>query len=870
MTDAGRLSRPTTPKVYVFTTPHDKAREWVGPREGVGVVKVGYTTKENVEDRIWQQFPTKTADKQPFEVLLAEPAVTDDGRAFTDKDLHKALKRAGCHNVNGEWFEATLDEIRAAILQVQTGERVDTSRLNQFAPRPEQQAAIDVTSAYFRQYPKERDGKAPHFLWNAKMRFGKTFTAYQLAKEMGWKRILVLTYKPAVKNAWREDLESHVDFADWQFLDADGDFFDLNEERPIVWFASFQDVLGRASDGSIKERNEAIHLEDWDVVILDEYHFGAWRDEAKGLYANEAGRRKEVTASEELEDVGDIVEAGFTEETFPLTASHYLYLSGTPFRALSNGEFTEDQIFNWTYPDEQAAKQAWDPANGPNLYAELPEMVMLTYQLPPAIRAIAEAGDVNEFDLSEFFRATSETVGKGQTAARFKYETAVQGWLDLLRGQYVPEIAHQIVDGVRPPLPFEDARLLDALRHTIWFLPNVASCEAMAELLARPHNRAFYGQYEVVLAAGSHVGTGAAALPPVLEAIANPMRTKTITLTCGKLMTGVTVAPWTGIFMLRSMNSPETYFQSAFRVQSPWALPQVDPTGGESKVIIKDRCYVFDYDPNRALRQVSDYATRLTGATAQTMEQSVADFLHFLPVLCYDGYSLQELKAGELLDIVAAGTASTMLARRWQSARLVNVDNAALARLAADPDLVASLEQIESFRHLSNDVSRVINSEKALDAKKRDKPDMDKQEKKEYDAERTKNNKWRKELRENLLKFLARVPIFMYLTDKREETLVDVIRNQDPALFTRVTGLTVHDFDRLVDLGVFNADAMNAAIFAFRRFEEASLIYAGGRTLNPDDVVGGFTETERRGDIEDRLASGSTVEAKASILGCNL
>ncbi|MEI2702577.1 MAG: hypothetical protein V9E83_09280 [Baekduia sp.] len=208
------------------------------------------------------------------------------------------------------------------------------------------------------------------------MRFGKTFTTYQLAQEMGWNRVLVLTYKPAVQASWREDLLSHVDFEGWQFVDrsttparsatrpADG-------PDPLVWFASFQDLIGKTADGEVKAHNEAIHLVDWDCIVLDEYHFGAWRDGARDLY--DPTDTKLAEAEEPDEQV--------TEEDIGLNADHYLYLSGTPFRAITNGEFTEDQIFNWTYPDEQREKAQWDSARGQNPYIDLPQMKMYCYEM---------------------------------------------------------------------------------------------------------------------------------------------------------------------------------------------------------------------------------------------------------------------------------------------------------------------------------------------------------------------------------------------------------------------------------------------------------------------------------------------------------
>ena len=215
-------------------------------------------------------------------------------------------------------------------------------------------------------------------------------------------------------------------------------------------------------------------------------------------------------------------------------------------------------------------------------------------------------------------------------------------------------------------MPFSDARLLNVLSHTFWFLPSVASCHAMRNLLAKKQNR-FYHDYKVIVAAGSAAGIGVAALPPVLEAMDDPLKTKTITLSCGKLTTGVTVKPWTGILMLRNSSSPETYFQAAFRVQSPWTVRNPDGESPNKEQIIKEECYVFDFAPDRALRQIADYSCRLN-VDESNPEKKVEEFISFLPVLAYDGSSMKQIDAAGILDMAMSGTTATLLARRWESA----------------------------------------------------------------------------------------------------------------------------------------------------------------------------------------------------------
>jgi len=474
----------------------------------------------------------------------------------------------------------------------------------------------------------------------------------------------------------------------------------------------------------------------------------------------------------------------------------------------------------------------------------------MTYQLPEKIREIALKSDQNEFSLNEFFKA-KQVSDDGKISYVFEHETQVQQWLNIIRGQdqIFSPIAGQ--DNIKPPIPFEDVRLLSYLNHTFWFLPSVASCKAMAEMLARKNN-VFYHDYVVKVAAGTEAGIGLGALKPVKEAIGNGINTKTITLSCGKLTTGVTIEPWSGIFLLRDTTSPETYFQAAFRVQSPWFLKNSDGLDPHKKEILKPTCYIFDFAPNRALNLISEYSSKLDLNDTGNAEQRVQEFLNFLPVLCYDGSSMQELNAIELLDIAVTGVASTMLAKRWQSSQLIDIGNITLERLLNAPEVMAALEKIEAFRNLSKDISKVITSEKAINKLKKDSIEepLTKGQEKEIEKDEKDNKGFKKQLREKLLKFITRIPVFMYLTDFREEALKDVIMNIEPELFTKVTGLTVNDFEKMCEIGVFNSQNINSAIFAFRRFEEFSLNYVGGKEQSVADIIGGFDSKIRRDELD--------------------
>ena len=813
-----------------------------------GCLKVGYTAVD-VDQRVAQQYPTKRPDGSvPYKIVLREPAMFPDGSVFMDHDVHAVLRKKGIKSVGGEWFECTVKDVQAAIVAVKTGTINAENRTQTFKMRPEQAQAVDKTIAYFKNIEAEGIDRIPKFLWNAKMRFGKTFATYQLAKKMGFNRVLILTFKPAVESAWHDDLTQHVDFDGWQFISRPSNPVEPNmdiqyknacKDRPIVCVGSFQDFLGvDKNTGGIKSKNEWVHTTNWDLVVFDEYHFGAWKENAKNLF--------ESDEDDFDEDLTNYDRGNAYDETWlPITTSHYLFLSGTPFRALNSGEFIEDQIYNWTYSDEQRAKAAWKGADNP--YEALPRMVMMTYKIPDSIQRIAKQGEFDEFDLNVFFSATGK-----EKDARFKYEDYVQKWLDLIRGSYLETSVDELKLGAeKPPMPYSDTRLLNVLSHTLWFLPNVASCYAMANLLAQKQN-AFYHDYKINVCAGTKAGIGLAALEPVQKSMGNPLETKTITLSCGKLTTGVTIKPWTGIFMLRNLKSPETYFQAAFRVQSPWEIA----ADSGKREIVKKECYLFDFALDRALKQISDYSCRLN-VEESNPEKKVGEFISFLPVLAYDGSAMRQVDAGEILDIAMAGTSATLLAKRWESALLVNVDNETLARLMANETAMNALMRIEGFRSLNQDIETIINKSEHVKKAKEEADKLTPKEKKQLSDEEKEYKSKRKQIQEKLIKFATRIPVFMYLTDYREYSLKDVITKLEPALFKKVTGLNLEDFELLVSLNVFNEALMNDAVYKFKRYEDASLSYAGV-DKHAGEAVGLFSTVLSRADYDmmaDQLAS---------------
>ena len=813
--------REVRPRIYAYSI-DDTAHK--------GLLKVGQTTR-NVKQRVAEQ--VKTAAIKNFSIVLDEPAERDDGSIFSDHHVRAALVKKGFDNVLLEWMRCSVKDAKTVLTELRTGQQFTGTHHETFPMRREQAEAMTVTHAYFHSRWAEDTHAVPRFLWNAKMRFGKTFTTYQLARKLRAKRVLVVTFKPAVEDAWLTDLENHADFDGWQYLSksSGSDPTQIDRKKPVVYFGSFQDLLGRDAAGNIKARNDWLHQEKWDLVVFDEYHFGAWRDTAKELFEGEddadAKKEAKLEYAPGLEGVNEDLAVLSEKETefLPITTKAYLYLSGTPFKALATGEFIEEQIFNWTYTDEQRAKAAFAAENPGqwNPYGALPQMRLLTYQMPDELVAIASGGEFDEFDLNAFFEAAGEG-GKAQ----FKHESDVQKWLDIIRGSYAPRAVENLKTGTRPPFPYSDSRLLPYLQHSFWFLPNVAACHAMANLLAEKHN-IFWHDYKRVVAAGASAGIGLEALPPVRQAIGSGFDTKTITFSCGKLTTGVTVAQWSSILMLRNLKSPETYFQAAFRVQSAWSIRNPNGDNPNEEEVLKPICFVFDFAPTRALRQLSEYGIGLS-PNEPNPENAVRDLVAFLPVLAYDGANMTQIDAGGILDIAMAGTSATLLARKWESALLVNVDNDTLRRIMDSPEAMAAVERIEGWRALGdNIIETIINKSEMVKAlkNKAKEEELSAKEKKQLTDEEKEYKSKRKQVQEKLIKFATRIPAFMYLTDFRENTLQDVISKLEPELFLAVTGLTVKDFHLLVRLKVFNTEQMNQAVFAFRRYEDASLRYTG-------------------------------------------
>lgn len=804
-----------------------------------GMIKIGYTTRD-AETRIKEQYPIVTPTKT-WKIIFEESAIRSDGSSFDDHDIHKYLKNKGIKNGEGEWFECSIEDLKAAYIAVKKRELNFENRINDFKMRPEQERAVEKTFKYFNDIKNNEPNCIPKFLWNCKMRFGKTFVSYQLAKKMGFKKVLIMTFKPAILSAWKNDLETHIDFEGWKFVTTNSSQDELesisNSNNPIVCFGSFQDFLQLDKKTQcIKSKNTWVHQTNWDLVIFDEYHFGAWRENAKNLFGKEFSNDEENYYNEDLiQDYDPCNDYNVAE--LPISTQHYLYLSGTPFRALNIGEFIEEQIFTWTYTDEQEAKKNWVGENNP--YESLPRMVMMCYQPPENIIKVATNGEFNEFNLNEFFKANGK-----DNDAKFVHENEVQQWLNLIRG--INNSDSDIINNLKQNkvrMPYHDTRFLDVLQHTLWFLPSVSACFAMKNLLNQNQNK-FYQDYKIIVCAGHKAGIGSEALDKLEKEIDNPVQTKSITLTCGKLTTGVTVKWWTGIFMLRNLSSPETYFQAAFRVQSPWVID----SDSNKKEIMKKECFIFDFSLNRALKQISDYSINLDPEVNEPKKQ-IEKLIQFLPVLAYQGGNMDEIDADKILDFSISSTTATLLAKQWKSNVLINIDNATLTRLLNSTKAIEAISKIEEFRTIKKDIETIISKSQAIRDIKKEASDknLSNDEKKELKETQKEYRSLREKYRAKLIKLITRIPVFMYLTDYREQCLKDVILKLEPALFKKVTGIEISDFELLVSLELFNNSLMNEAIWNFRGYEDKSLEYTGINKQN-NNSVGGWDKVKTNDD----------------------
>lgn len=610
------------PMIYAYITPEiDRHNGWT---------KIGYTEAQTVEERIKQQ--THTADVK-WELGWKRNAQYQDGSGeyFKDHDFHAYLTgKKGIEqeaDKNNEWFHITPAPALEYFNEFASreGDMASSDEGLEYTLRPEQDDAVVDTLAYF------RDG-GTEYLWNAKPRFGKTLSTYDLVRKMDESqdipiKVLVVTNRPSIANSWADDFYKFIGWRGSICFVSDTDSIKgrpgvlsreeyltvLNNlpkgEKPgMVAFESLQGLKGSVYFGGTFDKLKWMSEIEFDLLVVDESQEGVDTEKTDRAFRN-------------------------------IKRKHTLYLSGTPFKALADGRFNASQIYNWTYVDEQRAKADFD-GEGFNVYERLPELSMFTYQMSPMIegelrRGAAIGDDVKDyaFDLNEFF-ATNET-------GAFRHKEDIARFLDALTTQ--------------EKYPFSTPELRDELPHTMWLLDRVASAKALAKMLK---DHPVFGEYEVVVAAGDgrldEDDEAAKAYDKVKRAIAE--NEKTITLSVGQLTVGVTVPEWTGVLMLSNMKSPSSYMQAAFRVQNPYEATVI--RDGKPMRARKERAYVFDFDPARTLIIFDEFANNLSTSTAggagteADRKQHIRELLNFFPVLGEDDEGrMVEIDAQQVLSI---------------------------------------------------------------------------------------------------------------------------------------------------------------------------------------------------------------------------
>lgn len=614
-----QTTKKAMPRCYAYTTPTVP--------DHTGWVKIGYTEQDDVEIRINQQLKTANI---PHKTEWSDIAVFSDGKTyFVDDDFHRYLTKQGIERMKPlpgdrkppEWFKISGDDSYTQFCQFRRDKGIlKTLGSREYTLRDEQSKAVNETYAYFENHEKGE------FLWNAKPRFGKTLATYDLCKRMKTDcgeracNVLIVTNRPAIANSWYDDYV--------KFVGTESGFLFVSEvsalkDKPYVLtrqkfqdsidnnvggcieFVSLQDMKGSVYFGGEYDKLREVRDMSWDLLVIDEAHEGV--DTSK-------------------------TDIAFTQ----IKRKYTLHLSGTPFKALANDKFAEKAIFNWTYADEQRAKENWDYTEGRNPYEDLPRLNLFTYQMSEIIReelkqGIEINGETEEyaFDLNLFFSTKSN--------GDFVYEESVDRFLDALTKQ--------------EKFPFSTPELRAELKHTFWLLDRVDSAKALAKKLS---NHQVFKEYKVVLAAGdgrlSESEETAKSYDKVRSAIDN--NDKTITLSVGQLTTGITVPEWTGVLMLSNIKSPALYMQAAFRSQNPWRYQH------NGELYVKDNAYVFDFDPARTLIIFEEFANDLSSGTSggkgdsDTRKQNVRELLNFFPVIGEDeNGEMIELDAEKVLAI---------------------------------------------------------------------------------------------------------------------------------------------------------------------------------------------------------------------------
>lgn len=882
--------------IYVFRI-NDKAHE--------GLLKIGEATcntDKNPDEilpncnmlnaaakkRINQYTTTAGIAYELLYTELARHYVTKNGQrkleAFSDHDVHKVLERTGIkrhyfdtQNKANEWFKVDLETAKKAINAVKEGRSsLLSSEVSEGKSpiifRPEQADAIRKTIKQFKT--------GNQMLWNAKMRFGKTLTALQVAKECEFRHILILTHRPVVSVGWYEDFEKIFYDTDYVFgSKTKGEDINnlIDTDKKFVYFASMQDLRGSDAVGGKFDKNDEIFLTKWDFVVIDEAHEGTLTKLGQAV----------IDTINEFSDSPKI-----------------LRLSGTPFNLLD--KFKEEEIYTWDYVMEQREKADWYNKHfgDPNPYAALPELQIFTYNLDKLIPGFIDAED-GAFNFREFFRTWTGNVQKdfkpmpdGVKVGEFVHKESVKRFLDLL-----------CMADDKSNYPFSTQEYREYFRHSLWMVPGVKEARALSALL-KEHSVFGSGAFNIVNVAGS--GDEEIDSKDALDAVRrafgdNPDDTYSITLSCGRLTTGVTVPEWTAVFMLAGTfsTSASSYLQTIFRVQSPANI------NGK----VKERCCVFDFAPDRTLKMVAE-AGRLSTKTGKTDNDRriMGEFLNFCPVISVNGSSMQPYNVDRLLQQLKKAYTDRVVRNGFDDKHIYNdnllkLDDIELADFEELKKIVGTSKQTEKVKEID------INNQGFTDEEYEELERIEKKPKKERTPEEIALLEEKKKKRDNAQKAMSilrgvsiRIPLLIYgaevPVDKEitVDNFVDLIDESSWNEFmpTGVTKATYEKFSKYYEQDVFvaagrqirnmalAADELSpdervkkiAAQFAMFKNPDKETVLTPWRVVNMhmSDCLGGycfynedFTETIEEPRYVDRgkVTEETFANTKAQILEIN-
>ena len=675
-----------------------------------------------------------------YDLLYTELTIYNRGglRSFNDKEVHNVLERSGIKkkvfdtvNKANEWFITDLETVKRAIAAVKEGRNSlsSTEITREYSPivfRPEQQEAISKTKKQFK--------KGNQMLWNAKMRFGKTLSALQVVKDMEFQRTLILTHRPVVDAGWFEDFgKIFYDRKDFAYGSKNnGESFSSLEWRAeshglhYVYFASMQDLRGSELVGGNFDKNNEVFATDWDLIIVDEAHEGTQTELGKAV-------------------MGELVK----EQT------KVLRLSGTPFNLLD--DFKEDEIYTWDYVMEQRAKINWDELHfgDPNPYASLPTLNIYTYDLGRLLHDFVDE-DV-AFNFREFFRVNE--------AGGFCHEKDVRAFLNLLTKEDKDSL-----------YPYANEEYRNIFRHTLWMVPGVKEAKALSAML---QTHPVFQHFKVVNVAGDgdQDEESRDALEAVEQAIGkDPDATRTITLSCGRLTTGVSVKAWTAVFMLSGSynTAASSYMQTIFRVQTPATI------NGR----MKEQCYVFDFAPDRTLKVIAETAkiSAKAGKTSQSDRKAMGEFINFCPIISIEGSQMNRFDVPRMLEQLKRVYVERVVRNGFEDNSLYNDELMKLDDLELQEfdDLKKIIGQTKAMPK-TNQVD--INSQGLNNEEYEEKEKLEKKPKKELtedERKRLEELKKKTKNREAAISILRgisiRMPLLIYgaeLSDESQEITID-------------------------------------------------------------------------------------------------